>query len=181
MKFTDRRLLLSGDIDYNSTHSIIRSIIDINAEDELIEKTNKNYKRIPIKLFINSPGGNVYDGFALIDIIRNSKTPIYTIALGAAMSMGMLIYTVGHKRFVGEYATLMFHDVSSAVADKLESIQDRISELKRIQAMICTVVTYNSKVSLEQLAYKLNQKEDWYISAKEALHLGLAEDYFKGL
>ena len=133
--------------------------------------------RKPIKIFINSPGGNVYDGFALIDAIRNSTTPVHTIALGSAMSMGMLIYAVGHRRYIGEYSTLMFHDVSSAVADKLETIRDRIDELNRIQAMICSVVTTNSKVPMEKLAEKLSQREDWYISAKEAIDLGLADGY----
>ena len=173
--FMNRKLLLSGDINYTTIFPIMQSIIDINSEDEMIEKINKQYKRVPIQLFINSPGGNVYDGFALIDVIRASKTPVHTIALGSAMSMGMLIY----KRFVGEYSTLMFHDVSSAIADKLEGIQDRIKELKRIQAMICTIVTNHSEVPLEQLAIKLNQRDDWYISAEEALQYKLAEDYFK--
>ena len=181
----NRQLFLNGDINSITVQDIIYQIIMLNHQDEQKELQIKANNvapepREPIRLFINSPGGNVYDGFALIDAIRNSKTPIHTIALGSAMSMGMLIYSVGHKRYVGDYATLMFHDVSSAVADKLETIRDRIGELNRIQAMICTVVVNNSKVPMETLAEKLSQREDWYISAKEAIELGLADDYFKG-
>ena len=181
----NRQLFLNGDINSITVQDIIYQIIMLNhqyEQKELQLKANNvaPEPREPIRLFINSPGGNVYDGFALIDAIRNSKTPIHTIALGSAMSMGMLIYSVGHKRYVGDYATLMFHDVSSAVADKLETIRDRIGELNRIQAMICTVVVNNSKVPMETLAEKLSQREDWYISAKEAIELGLADDYFKG-
>lgn len=173
----NRKLLLSGDIDYYSTRPIIQAIMEINAEDA--NKLIPAKERKPIQLFISSPGGDVYSGFALVDTIRNSVTPIHTIALGGVMSMGMLIYSVGHKRYMGEYATLMFHDVSSAVADKLEGIEDRVRELKRVQAMICTVVTNNSKVPLEFLAKRLSQREDWYISAEEAIKLGLADGYFK--
>lgn len=176
----NRQLFLNGDINSNTVRDIIFKIISINHEDENNEKLSPIYSREPIKLFINSPGGNVYDGFALIDTIRNSKTPVHTIALGSAMSMGMLVYSVGHERYVGEYSTLMFHDVSSAVADKLETIRDRVGELNRIQAMICSVVVNNSKIPMEQLASKLYQREDWYISAQEAIDLGLADGYFKG-
>lgn len=179
----NRQLFLNGDVDADSVRTIIQDIIFINYEDAQKEKQAKNggfqpEMREPIKLFINSPGGNVYDGFALIDAIRNSKTPIHTIALGSAMSMGMLIHSVGHKRYVGEYATLMFHDVSSAVADKLETIRDRVGELNRIQAMICSVVTNHSNISMEALATKISRREDWYISADEAIKYGLADDYF---
>jgi ATP-dependent Clp protease protease subunit len=180
MKLEKRKLLLNGEVETNITKELIQSIININAEDDALEKFNKNYVRVPIELYINSPGGNVYEGFALIDVIRNSKTPVYTIALGSAMSMGMLIYSVGHKRYVGEYSTLMFHDVSSAIADKLEGIEERVKELKRIQAMICTVVVNNSSVPIDKLAHKLNKREDWYISPQEAIDLKLADDYFKG-
>lgn len=172
----NRQVFLNGDINSSSVRDIIFKIISINHEDSNIPKN----EREPIKLFINSPGGNVYDGFALIDTIRNSTTPIHTIALGSAMSMGMLVYSVGHERYVGEYSTLMFHDVSSAVADKLETIRDRVGELNRIQAMICSVVVNNSKIPMEQLASKLYQREDWYISAQEAIDYGLADGYFKG-
>lgn len=172
----NRQVFLNGDINSSSVRDIIFKIISINHEDNNIPKN----EREPIKLFINSPGGNVYDGFALIDTIRNSTTPIHTIALGSAMSMGMLVYSVGHERYVGEYSTLMFHDVSSAVADKLETIRDRVGELNRIQAMICSVVVNNSKIPMEQLASKLYQREDWYISAQEAIDYGLADGYFKG-
>lgn len=170
----NRQVFLNGDINSSSVRDIIFKIISINHEDVGIPKN----EREPIKLFINSPGGSVYDGFALIDTIRNSTTPVHTIALGSAMSMGMLIYSVGHKRYVGEYSTLMFHDVSSAVADKLETIRDRVGELNRIQAMICSVVVNNSKIPMEQLASKLYQREDWYISAQEAVNYGLADGYF---
>jgi len=182
----NRQLFLNGDIDSDSVRTIIQEIIVINYEDEQKERQTYNLidgrpePRKPIKLFINSPGGSVYDGFALIDAIRNSKTPIHTICLGSAMSMGMLIYSVGHKRYVGDYSTLMFHDVSSVMADKLETIRDKVGELNRVQAMICSVVVNHSKVPMEELATRISRREDWYISAEEAIKYGLADDYFRG-
>ena len=173
----NRNLFLNGEINSSSVQNIIESILNINEEDERLEKQYNNVIRTPIKLFINSNGGNVYDGFALVDIVRNSTTPIHTITVGSAMSMGLLIYAVGHKRYVGEYATLMFHDVSSAIVDKLEGMKDRMEELRKIQAMICTIVTNNSNIPLNTLAVKLNQREDWYITAQEALEYKLADDY----
>ena len=173
----NRNLFLNGEIDSFTIQPIIQNILAINEEDEMLEKKYTNVQRTPIKLFINSSGGNVYDGFALVDVIRNSSTPVHTIAVGSAMSMGLLIYAVGHKRYVGDYATLMFHDVSSAIVDKLEGMKDRMEELRKIQAMICTIVTNHSTIPLNTLAVKLNQREDWYISAQEAIEYKLADEY----
>ena len=173
----NRNLFLNGEISAESIYPIVQNILDINEEDEKLEKKYTDVQRTPIKVFINSNGGNVYDGFALIDVIRNSTTPVHTIAVGSAMSMGLLIYAVGHKRYVGQYATLMFHDVSSAIVDKLEGMKDRMEELRKIQAMICTIVTNNSNIPLNTLAVKLNQREDWYISAQEAIEYKLADEY----
>lgn len=173
----NRNLFLNGEINTASVQNIVQNILTINEEDEHLEKQYTEVTRTPIKLFINSTGGNVYDGFALIDVIRHSTTPIHTIVVGSAMSMGMLIYAVGHKRYVGEYATLMFHDVSSAIVDKLEGMKDRMEELRKIQAMICTIVTNNSNIPLNTLAAKLNQREDWYISADEAIQYQLADGF----
>ena len=175
----NRKILLSGDINEESIQKVIEDIIAINEEDDKRSVQCKDWTRIPIQLFINSGGGNVYDGFALIDIMRQSKTPIHTITIGSAMSMAMMIFMAGHKRYVGEYSTLMFHDISALVHDKTESIRARLGELNRLQAMICTVVATNSEVPPEVLIEHLNKKEDWYIASDEALKLGLAHDYFR--
>ena len=103
-----RELLLSDRIAQNSVKYAIESIFDINEDDQQKEEVYKNWERTPIKLYINSFGGSVYDGLALIDVIKRSKTPVHTICIGSCMSMGLWIWLAGSKRFIGKYSTYIW-------------------------------------------------------------------------
>ena len=78
------RIITLGDIETEVVNDIIHSIYEINEED--IKKQTAE----PIKLIINSAGGEIYSGLALIDVISTSFTPIHTICHGSAMSMGLI-------------------------------------------------------------------------------------------
>ena len=82
-----RDLLLSDRISQSTVKDIIKDIFEINFDDDEKEEIYKEWKRTPIRLFINSYGGIVYDGLALVDIIKHSKTPIHTICVGSCISM----------------------------------------------------------------------------------------------
>ena len=174
-----RNILISEEIDSNSVKVAINKIMDINYDDDLKEQDYKNWVREPIMLFINSNGGNAYDSFALADIIKTSKTPVYTVAIGWCMSGGLLIFMAGKKRFVGENATLMFHDVSGWVNDKTEGIKQELEESKRLSKMYCNIITDNSLVKQDTLDDYITRKAEWYISAKEAIDLEIAHEYYK--
>ena len=118
-----RDLLLSDRISQGTVKDIIKDIFEINFDDDEKEEIYKDWERKPIQLFINSYGGSVYDGLALIDVIKRSKTPVHTVCIGSCMSMALWVWLSGAKRFVGESATLMFHDVILFAYDKTERNQ----------------------------------------------------------
>lgn len=178
-KEKERNILLSEDITASSVKGIIEKIIDINNDDDEKEEDYKNWERKPIKLFINSFGGSCYDGLALIDIIKQSKTPVYTISIGSSMSMGLWIYLAGHKRYVGEHATLMWHDVTTWVWDKTEGLKQELNEALRLSKMYCNEMVSTSMVKQETLDDYINRKAEWYIPADEAIRLKLADGYYK--
>ena len=174
-----RKILLSDSIKADSVKGVIETIMNINHDDDLKEADYKDWERKPIKLFINSFGGSVYDGLSLVDIIKQSKTPVHTISIGSSMSMGLWIYLAGHKRFVGENATLMFHDISTVVWDKTEGIKQEVKEMERLQTMLSTHITSTSLVKQETLDDYITRKAEWYIPADEAIKLKLADGYYK--
>ena len=174
-----RNLVLSDEITSESVRSIINKIMDINYDDDLKEEDYKNWEREPICLFINSNGGNAYDALALIDIIRQSKTPVHTIALGWCMSAGLWIFMHGHKRLIGEHATLMFHDVATWVAGKTEEVRQDLHEAQRLAKMYCKSITDVSMVKQETLDDYILRKVEWYIPAEEAISNKMATEYFK--
>ena len=102
-----RDLLLSDRISQSTVKDIIKDIFEINFDDDEKEEIYKDWERKPIQLFINSYGGSVYDGLALIDVIKRSKTPVHTVCIGSCMSMALWVWLSGAKRFVGESATLI--------------------------------------------------------------------------
>lgn len=174
-----RKLLISSEIDSVSMKDIIPTIMTINNDDDEKEADYKNWERKPIQLFINSFGGSVYDGLALVDVIKQSKTPVHTISIGSCMSMGFWIYLSGHKRFVGEHATLMFHGISQSIYDKSEGIKLQLKELERMQEMFIDEVINTSLVKKETLEDYISRKAEWYIPADEAIKLKLADGYYK--
>lgn len=178
-KHKDRELLLSDRISQSSVKSMIENIFEINEDDRQKEEIYKDWERKPIKLFINSYGGSVYDGLALIDVIKQSKTPVHTICIGSCMSMGLWIWISGAKRFVGERATLMFHDLAAFAIDKTEGIKQELNEMLRLQEMLISDVTGCSLVKEEQLRDYIMRKAEWYIPAGEAISLKLASGYYK--
>lgn len=176
----ERKLYLKKNIDEESVMTLIEAIHRINDDDAEKEKEYNGWERQPIKLYIYTYGGACYACFALIDAIRASKTPVYTIVLGTAMSAGIFIFNAGHKRLIGEHATLMYHDVSLHMRDDMtEGIKIDLAEGLRLQKMGIEFLTEYSLVEESTLNDYINRKADWYISAEEAIKLKLADAYYK--
>lgn len=174
-----REILLSDRIYQNSVKNIMEDIFEINEDDRRKEEIYRDWERKPIKLYINSYGGSVYDGLALIDVIKRSKTPVHTICVGACMSMGFWIWLAGAKRLIGERSTLMFHDLSAFAIDKTEGIKQELNEMLRLQEMLIADITGSSLVNEETLRDYVMRKAEWYIPASEAISLKLASGYYK--
>ena len=87
----NKRVLLLDEVDDQSANRIIRSIIEINIEDDYYSAQVKDYKPEPIRILINSYGGSVYDGLGVIGAIEASNTPVHTMCFGSAMSMALFI------------------------------------------------------------------------------------------
>ena len=174
-----RKLLLSEDITDSSVSAIIKEIFEINEDDDYKEELYKDWERKPILLFINSFGGSAYDGLALIDVIKQSKTPVHTISIGSSMSMGLWIYLAGHKRYIGENSTLMFHDIKGWTWAKTAEIKQELNELLRLQKMFCDEITSTSLVEQSKLDLYITHKAEWYIPADKAIKLKLADGYYK--
>ena len=174
-----RDLFLSDRISQGTVVNTIEAICAINEDDDKKAEIYKDWQRSPIRLFINSFGGGVYSGLALIDVIKMSKTPVHTICIGSCMSMALWIWLSGEKRFIGEHGTLMFHDISAFTYDSTEGIKQELEEMLRLQAMLIGEITEKSLVKEEKLRDYVTRKAEWYIPAPEALSLKLADEYYK--
>lgn len=169
------RTVVLGEIECEEVNAIIEYITHVNHNDSLNIDNDKNYKPKPIKLIINSYGGEIYYALGLCDIMQKSITPIHVYGTGAVMSSGLLIFMSGAKRFAYKNCTFMYHQVSTKFEGKLKGQEADLKECKRLQSLYDKAVVSKSKITQKQLDAANAGHKDWFFDSKEALKLGIIE------
>jgi ATP-dependent Clp protease protease subunit len=111
----------------------------------------------------------VYDGFGLIAAIENSKTPIHGYCYGSAMSMGFIIYISTHYRFAHRMSTFMYHEISDVFWGNITGQKQNLKECERLQKIYDEYILERTKIPANKILDYKTRKEDWYMSANEAL------------
>ena len=174
----DSRLFyLSDDVDNSSIGQLCWSLIFQLQEDDKKEAKEKDFKREPIKLYINSYGGSVYDMWALIDIIVNSKTPIYTYSTSYANSCGFLIFIAGTKRFITKHTRMCVHQISGFTQGTYQDIKEHVEVVDRMWRDVEDYICTQTKITRARLQEVRERKLDWYIYSDESIDLGVATDF----
>ena len=168
-----RKLYLMDDISQLSIGTIVKYILQYNAEDAPIPPENRR----PILLYLVSNGGDVDSGFELIDAIMASKTPVYTINLGYQYSMGFMIGIAGHKRFAMPNAKFLIHDGSNFIYNSGAKAQDQMEFNKRVEERVKKLILNSGKIEEEE--YENKKRVEWYMFADEAKEKGFV-DYIIG-
>jgi ATP-dependent Clp protease protease subunit len=173
-----RVTVLSEDVSQEVTERVLKHIIEINDKDRKAKEDDPAYEPEPIQLIINSFGGSVYDGLAIIGAIEGSKTPVHTVCYGSAMSMALYILVAGHYRKMSKYATLMYHEIGTHVSGKLTGIVNELEECNRLEILCDKILIDNSKVKRKDLTKHKKTSGEWYISAREAVELSMIDEIF---
>lgn len=168
-----RKLFINDEISQLSISTIVKYILQYNAEDR--GKAVKDRK--PILLYLVSNGGEVDAGFELIDAIKSSITPVYTINLGYWYSMGFLIGITGHKRYAMPNAKFLIHDGSDFIYNSGTKAQDQMEFNIRVNERVKELVLEESKITEEE--YDSKKRVEWYMFADEAKERGFV-DYIIG-
>lgn len=171
----NRTILISDAIDQSSMAISIGRLIGIIDDDNEKDEKEKNFVRKPVNIYLNTNGGSVYDSLALIEIIEGSKTPIHTYALGKCFSAGFNIFVSGHKRFVGKYATLLWHGMSSGTYGDLKSISEDVVRMVELQKILDKIVVEKTDIKQKRLDEVRNIKFDWFMTPQEAIKLKVAD------
>jgi len=179
----ERNLFLAQQVDQASINSISKSIIEINDDDaELMQvyaMHGLEYNPKPIKLYIDSYGGLVYQCLGLLGIIKASNVPVHTIVTGCAMSCGFLISISGHKRFGYDKSTYLYHQVSSIAYGTVKDMEEKVIETARLQSMIEEITLSNTKITSKKLEKVYKAKKDWFIDSDEALKLHVIDEVIR--
>lgn len=169
-EFKDRMLIINGDIgDYLMT--LIRQIMFYNADDKRKGIAKENRK--PIKVCIYSYGGDVNMGKAVMAAIEASETPVWTINMGTAYSMGCMILLAGHRRFAMKHSEALIHEGSASLSGSAAQVADAHKAYQR-KLEWCKNYTLEH-TTISPALYKKKLKDDWYISDKEQVEYGIVE------
>lgn len=164
------RIMTLGDIETDIVNELIHNIYEINEEDAKKQTTE------PIRLIINSAGGEIYSGLALIDVINTSLTPIHTMCHGAAMSMGLIVFAAGHHRTASPNATFMYHEAMYGLEGKTAYHKQEIKEANRIDKICDDFLLSKTKLTQKLLNNIKNTQAEWYFDAKIALKYNVVNE-----
>jgi ATP-dependent Clp protease protease subunit len=165
----DNRIIhLFDDIEQHSISKVIRGI-------QLMLVKNKE---MPISIFINSFGGDVYSGFGLFDFIKSLEVEVHIHVVGTAMSAASIILMSGDYRYMYENSKIMLHSASGGIEGKSFEIVNDAEEHKRIYQQMAEIYASRSNVDYKKWMKDLKY-ENLYYRAEEALGLGLIDKIIK--
>ena len=163
----DRIIFLSEDVNSASASLVVAQLLFLESEDPDKE----------IALYINSPGGSITDGMAIVDTINYIKCPVTTICVGMAASMGAVLLASGAKgkRFATPNAEILIHQplISGGLAGQTTEIKIHADHMVRTREKLNKLLSERTGQSLETI--ERDTERDNYMSAEEALEYGLID------
>lgn len=161
----DRIIFLGDVVDQHTANLIVAQLLFLDSEDP----------KKDIYLYINSPGGSVYDAFAIYDTMNYVKADIQTIAIGMAASAAAFILSSGAKgkRFALPHSKVMIHQPSSAARGKVTDMEIDLMESIRLKKQLEEIIAKNTGQKLSKI--HLDMERDFYMGAEEAKKYGVVD------
>lgn len=137
--------------------------------------------RRPITVFLSTPGGDIFSGLALFDVIRSMRAPTTTINLGCTASMGAILLQAGQRRLVARNSWLMMHEPLNVYPEGAETnavrLQVEAKLMTRLQQQFLDILTERSKMKRKDLEDNWKQRDFW-LNASEIVRFGFADGFF---
>jgi ATP-dependent Clp protease protease subunit len=161
----DRVILLEGEVHDQMANLIVAQLLYLESENPDAD----------ISMYINSPGGSVTAGIAILDTMQFIKPDVQTIIMGQACSMGSLLASSGTKgkRFMLPRARHMIHQVSSGTGGTAIDMKIALEETLRLNKTLTEIYVENTGKTFEQLEKDMSR--DCFMDASESVAYGLAD------
>ena len=160
----DRIILLSGEIDDTMSNIIVSELLyldSLNHDD--------------INLYINSPGGSITAGMAIMDTMNFIKSDVSTICLGMAASMGAFLLSCGQKgkRYILPNAEVMIHQPLGGVQGQATEIKIVAERILKLKEKLNKILAKNTGKDLKTIT--TDTERDFFLDSKEALEYGIVD------
>lgn len=162
----ERIVFLGEDVNEHTANLIVAQMLFLESEDS----------KKPIKFYINSPGGSVYDFFAIYDTMNLIKPEVHTYGIGLCASAASMLLSSGAKgkRFVLPNASVMIHQPSSGTRGKVTDQEIDLKESLRLKAKLNEILAKNTGQKLAKI--HADMERDYWMSAEEALNYGIVDE-----
>jgi ATP-dependent Clp protease, protease subunit len=161
----ERIIFLGEDVNEHTANLVVAQLLHLAYEDP-----DKD-----IMLYINSPGGSVYDGMAIYDTMQYIKPDVQTIGIGLQASMGAFLLSSGTKgkRFVLPNSRVMIHQPSSGTQGMVTDQEITLREAIRTKELLADIFSKNTGQKLAKV--KTDMERDYWMVAEEAVKYGLVD------
>ncbi len=162
----DRIIFLGEDVNAHTANLVVAQLLFLAHEDP----------KKDIKLYINSPGGSVYDGLAIIDTMNYIEPDVQTIGIGLQASMGAMLLSCGAKgkRFALPNARVMIHQPSSGTQGKITDQEIMLKEGIFLKKRLAEILAKNTGKKVDQIIKDMD-RDNW-MSADDAKDYGIIDE-----
>ena len=168
----------NGDINQESMSSLIEKLLDLETKilkkcrslkrkyrDENDEEEDKTYvlkvEPVPIKLYITSHGGLIYQVFSAIDTIKNMRVPVDTYVKGFAASAATMLSLAGKRKYITKNSYMLIHELRGGSWGKYSQLKDAYENQTILMEHILDYYTKNTKITREELEDQLKRDAIW--------------------
>lgn len=165
----DRVVFLVGPVTDQSANLVVAQLLFLESENP-----DKD-----ISLYIDSPGGSVYDGLSIYDTMQFIKPDVSTICLGMAASMGAFLLAAGAKgkRFALPNSRIMIHQPSGGTNGTAADIEIQAKEILELRSRLNTILSEHTGQSIEKIA--VDTERDNFMSSAQAVEYGIIDGVFR--
>ena len=165
----DRIIFLGEDVNEHTANVVVAQLLHLANEDP----------KKDIQLYINSPGGSVYDGLAIYDTIQFIAPDVSTVGIGLQASMGAFLLSSGTKgkRFLLPNSRVMIHQPSAGTQGKVSDMEISLRESLRIKKLLHEMLAKNTGQKLARI--ERDADRDYWMDASEAVAYGLTDKVIK--
>ena len=163
----DRIIILDTDVNNHSASLVVAQMLFLESENS----------SLPINFYINSPGGSVMDGLSIYDTMQFIKSPVHTIVMGQACSMGSFLANAGEAghRYILPNARHMIHQPSGGARGMASDIAISYHEIEYLKKKLTQLYVHHNSKNKTYEDFERDMDRDKFMSAQEALDYGLPD------
>lgn len=169
MLFKERIIMLGTPINDQVANAIVAQLLFLAREDP----------SKPIRMYINSPGGQVYAGMAIYDTMQQVECPVSTVAVGFTASFGTILLTAGTKgmRYALPNATIHLHQPLGGAQGQATDIEIQAQEILRLRSDLNRILSFHTGQPIEKI--ERDTDRDLYMNAQQAKDYGLVDNVLR--